>query len=256
MRIHTEDVSWSAGHVLIVDRVEIDAPSGTTVGLLGPNGSGKSSLMRVLAGLRAPSAGRVFLDGEDLAGLPRRGVALSVALVEQDVSTDQDPLVRDVIDLGRIPHRRPWAAMTALDREAVERAAAITHVDDLLERRYATLSGGERQRVQLARALAQEPSILLLDEPTNHLDVRHQLELLRLVHGTPVTVVMALHDLNLAAAFCDSLVVLESGRVVASGTPEDVLRPELIESVYGVPARVGRDADGLHVRFLTGAMLS
>ncbi len=251
MRIHTREVSWSIDHTLIVDRVEIDAPSGTTVGLLGPNGCGKSSLMRVLAGLRAPSAGRVFLDGEDMASLPRRTVARAIALVEQDVSTDQDPLVRDVIDLGRIPHRRPWAAMTATDRDVVERAAATTHVGHLLERRYATLSGGERQRVQLARALAQEPSILLLDEPTNHLDVRHQLELLRLIHGTPVTVVMALHDLNLAAAFCDSLVVLERGRVVAAGPPDEVLGPELIESVYGVPARVARDADGLHVRFLT-----
>ncbi|MFT3854340.1 MAG: iron chelate uptake ABC transporter family permease subunit [Ilumatobacteraceae bacterium] len=251
MRLRAESVSWSASYTLILDHVDVDAAPGTTVGLLGPNGSGKSSLMRVLAGLRAPSSGDVSLDEERLVDLPRRTVARRMALVEQDVATDQDPLVRDVIDLGRIPHRRPWAAESGVDREMVEQAAATTHVDNLLDRRYATLSGGERQRVQLARALAQEPAVLLLDEPTNHLDIRHQLELLALARRTPVTVVMALHDLNLAAAFCDSLIVLNDGRVVATGSPEEVLTPELIESVYGVPARVAHDEDGLHVRFLT-----
>ncbi|MFT4034592.1 MAG: ABC transporter ATP-binding protein [Patulibacter sp.] len=240
----------------ILSGVDLDAPPSTTVGLLGPNGSGKSSLMRVLAGLRRPTSGRVLLDDDDLTTLSPRQIALRMSLVEQEVSTDQDPLVRDVIDLGRIPHRRPWAAASAADREAVERAAQTTRVSELLDRSYSTLSGGERQRVHLARALAQEPSVLLLDEPTNHLDVRHQLELLRMVRETPVTAVMALHDLNLAAAFCDTIVVLVGGRVVAQGRPPQVLRREVIEEVYGVSARVTEDEEGLHVRFLTGARVT
>ena len=244
-------VRWRIGRTTIVEDVDLAPAPGSTLGLLGPNGSGKSSLLRMLAGLRTPSAGRVSVDGTDLATLPRREIARRIALVEQDVSTDQDPLVRDVIDLGRIPHRRAWAGDSGAGTAAVLAAARTTDVADRLDRRYLTLSGGERQRVQIARALAQEPSVLLLDEPTNHLDVRHQLELLGLVRRAPVTVVMALHDLNLAAAYCDRLLVLRDGRAVAEGPPEDVLTPALIEDVYGVPARVVHDEDGLHVRFLT-----
>lgn len=251
MTLHAHHVSWRIGGRAIVEDVSLEPSSGESVGLLGPNGSGKSSLLRMLAGVRAPSDGRVTIDGTDLAELSRRTLARHIALVEQDVSTDQDPLVRDVIDLGRIPHRRAWAGESAADGEAVLHSAHTTDVVDHLDRRYSTLSGGERQRVQIARALAQEPDVLLLDEPTNHLDVRHQLELLQLVRRAPVTVVMALHDLNLASAYCDAVVVLDAGRVVAAGPPADVLTPALIEQVYGVAARVVHDQDGLHIRFLT-----
>ncbi|WP_235734433.1 ABC transporter ATP-binding protein [Nocardioides alcanivorans] len=251
MTLAAQDVCWSVGSVRIVEDVTLTAPVGASVGLLGPNGSGKSSLLRMLAAIRRPTSGTVTVEGDDAARLPRRRLAQRVALVEQEVNTDQDPRVADVIDLGRVPHRRPWDGATTADRDAVTRAARATNVATHLDRRYSTLSGGERQRVQLARALAQEPSVLLLDEPTNHLDVRHQIELLRLVRQAPVTVLMALHDLNLAAAFCDELVVLGHGRVVATGPPAEVLTPELIEEVYGVRARVVRDEDGLHVRFLT-----
>ncbi len=250
MTLRAQEVSWLIDVLRIVDGVTLSASPGSAVGLLGPNGSGKSSLLRMLAAVRVPTEGVVSIDDVDLAELHRRAIARRIALVEQDVSTDQDPLVRDVIDLGRIPHRRAWAGASADDTQAVARAARATELDDRLDRRYSTLSGGERQRVQLARALAQEPSVLLLDEPTNHLDIRHQLQLLRLVRRAEVTVVMALHDLNLAAAFCDHLVVLCAGGVVATGTPDAVLTPQLIEQVYGVPARVARDEDGLHVRFL------
>lgn len=250
MSLEARQTTWTIGGTLIVDGVSLRPEPGSTVGLLGPNGSGKSSLLRMLAAVREPTSGEVLLEGQDIQAAQRRFVAQRVALVEQEVSTDTDPLVRDVIDLGRIPHRRAWAGASMDDTEALRRAAEVTDVADRLDRRYMTLSGGERQRVQIARALAQEPMVLLLDEPTNHLDVRHQLELLRLVRATEVTVVMALHDLNLAASFCDTLVVLRSGRVVATGAPAEVLTPELIEEVYGVRARVTHDADGTHVRFL------
>lgn len=248
MTLEAENVSWLIDGVRIVDEVTMSAPTGTSIGLLGPNGSGKSSLLRMLAGLRRPSEGIVSVDGSDLGGLTRRAIAHRIALVEQGVSTDQDPLVRDVIELGRIPHRRAWAGTSPADGAAIESAAAATDVAHLLDRRYATLSGGERQRTQLARALAQEPRVLLLDEPTNHLDVRHQFELLQLVRSAAVTAVLALHDLNLAAAYCDRLVLLAAGRVVASGAPAEVLTPDLIAQVYGVSARVDAGDDGIHVR--------
>ncbi|MFT4088843.1 MAG: ABC transporter ATP-binding protein [Gordonia sp. (in: high G+C Gram-positive bacteria)] len=250
MRISGSGVSWSAGGRLIVDDVELTAETGTIVGLLGPNGSGKSSLLRIMAGLRAPSCGVVTLGDEPLASRSRRDVAKTMAFIEQSVSTDQNPLVRDVIDLGRIPHRRAWAAPSPEDAEIVRRAAALTHLEDRLDQRYSTLSGGERQRVQLSRALAQEPAVLLLDEPTNHLDVRHQLDILSVVRQAGITSVVALHDLNLAATFCDRVVVLDGGRAVAGGEPRTVLTPDLIRAVFDVDARLIDDEHGLHIRFL------
>jgi iron complex transport system ATP-binding protein len=240
MNLTARTVSWSVRDRLIVDGVSITAAPGSMVGLLGPNGSGKSSLLRLLAGLRAPTTGVVRLGTDDLASLRRREIAQRVGVVEQESATDTDPLVRDVIELGRIPHRRSWQPVGERDLEAIRRAAAATGVLDRLEQPYATLSGGERQRVQIARALAQDPEVLLLDEPTNHLDVRHQLEVLRLVRDASVTAVAALHDLNLAAAYCDEIVVLAAGRVVAAGTPVQVITEELVADVYGVKAFVER----------------
>ncbi|GAA1923074.1 ABC transporter ATP-binding protein [Nocardioides lentus] len=244
-------VSWGVRDRLVLDGVTVRVAEGSTVGLLGPNGSGKSSLLRVMAGLRPASSGVVRLGRDDLADLGRRSVARRVAVVEQESTTDVDPLVREVVALGRLPHRRPWAPESEADRRAVARAAAAMRTEHLLERRWASLSGGERQRVQLARALAQEPTELLLDEPTNHLDVRHQLELLALVVAADTTTVLALHDLNLALAHCDEVVLLADGRVRAAGPPADVITPDLVAEVYGVEAVVERAAGGATwVRFV------
>jgi iron complex transport system ATP-binding protein len=237
---------------LILDGVSLAPESGSTVGLLGPNGSGKSTLLRLLAGLLAPTAGVVTLDGSPLAGLPRRAVARRLAVVEQQADTQADLTVLDVVRLGRVPHRRAWAPASADDERAVRAALDRTGLGDRADQAWHTLSGGERQRVQIARALAQEPRELLLDEPTNHLDIRHQLALLDLVTALPLTTVVALHDLNLAAAYCDRLVVLHEGRAVTAGTPADVLTEGLVAEVYGVRAEITEDGpDGRpHVRFL------
>lgn len=250
--LEARDVSWSVrGRSIITDLSLAPAP-GTMVGVLGPNGSGKSTLLRVMTGLQRPDTGRVLLDGTDIRRMSRRRFSRRVALVEQEVSTDQNPTVRDVIELGRIPHRAAWSGPRPGDDEAVARAATTTSLTDRLDQRYGTLSGGERQRVQIARALAQEPEVLVLDEPTNHLDIRHQLDLLALVRGTGATVIAALHDLNLAAAYCDHLLVLTDGRAVTSGPPSEVISEEMIRSVYGVGARVCHDEGGVHVRYLAG----
>ncbi|MFB8086030.1 ABC transporter ATP-binding protein [Streptomyces sp. NPDC055992] len=234
-------VSREAGGRLLLDGVTLAPQPGTTVGLIGPNGSGKSTLLRILAGLLAPHAGTVTLDGEPLAAAGRRQVARRVAVVDQHAVTQDELSVLDVVRLGRIPHRRAWSAPTGEDAAAVDAALERTGLTGLRERSWHTLSGGERQRVQIARALAQQPRELLLDEPTNHLDIQHQLELLSLVASLPLTAVIALHDLNLAAMFCDRIVVLSGGRAVAGGTPEQVITEELIEQVYRVRAVVTPD---------------
>ncbi|MEU1016593.1 ABC transporter ATP-binding protein [Streptomyces sp. NPDC005898] len=221
-----------------MDGVSLAPPPGATVGLLGPNGSGKSTLLRLLAGVLAPAAGVVTLDGRPLADTPRRAVARRIAVVEQHASTQVELTVRDVVRLGRVPHRRAWSAPTPEDERAVREALEHTGLTERAAQSWHTLSGGERQRVQIARALAQEPRELLLDEPTNHLDVQHQLELLALIAELPLTSVIALHDLNLAAMYCDHVLILKEGTAYAAGTPAEVITEQLIAEVYGVRAVV------------------
>ncbi|MFE7270564.1 ABC transporter ATP-binding protein [Streptomyces sp. NPDC057623] len=248
--LHADRVVRRVADKVIVDGITLTLRPGETVGLLGPNGSGKSTLLRLLAGVLAPSAGLVTLDGRPLSEVGRRATARRVATVEQHAHTQTELTVRDVVALGRVPHRRAWTPPAAADAEAVTAALARTGLTDRAGQSWHTLSGGERQRTQIARALAQEPRELLLDEPTNHLDIQHQLDLLDLVADLPVTTVIALHDLNLAAMYCDRLVVLRAGRAVAEGTPAEVLTPALIEQVYGVRAEVTTDTGHPVVRFL------
>ncbi|WP_127505638.1 ABC transporter ATP-binding protein [Actinoplanes solisilvae] len=238
-----DDVSWSAGATRILYEVTAAVPRGSLVGLLGPNGSGKTTLVRAVAGLLRPARGRVTLGEDDVAQQPRAVIARRIALLAQHADTDLDLTVTDVVLLGRFPHRRSRWSDGSDDHEIVERALRRVDLDGLAHRKWQTLSGGERQRAQLARALAQEPELLLLDEPTNHLDIGHQLQLLSLVRRSGVTTLAALHDLNLATMFCDSVVVLDQGRVVAAGEPAKVLTPALLSDVYGVNAEI-LDHDG------------
>ncbi|AJM76972.1 ABC transporter ATP-binding protein [Rathayibacter toxicus] len=255
MTLAANRVSWRRGGRLVVDGVSVRPRPGSTVGLLGPNGSGKSSLLRLLQGIARPEAGVVTLDGVPLASLHRREIARAVATVTQQAETEADLVVRDVVRLGRTPHRTLWGGDSAGDLQAIDQAIDQVGLSAKADHFWHTLSGGERQRVHIARALAQEPRELLLDEPTNHLDIRHQLELLALVRSLPVTTIVALHDLNLAALFCDELLVLREGRVVAGGSAQEALTPALIAEVYGVMARVVTDEKTRrpHVFFDPGA---
>ncbi|WP_329264482.1 ABC transporter ATP-binding protein [Streptomyces sp. NBC_01478] len=248
--LHADRVARRTDGRLIVDGVTLVPRPGETVGLLGPNGSGKSTLLRLLAGVLPASAGVVTLDGRPLSEVGRRATARHIAGVEQHTHTQTELTVREVVALGRIPHRRAWSPASAADARAVTEALERTGLTDRAAQSWHTLSGGERQRAQIARALAQEPRELLLDEPTNHLDIQHQLDLLDLVADLPVTTVIALHDLNLAAMYCDRLLVLNAGRTVAEGTPTEVLTPALIKDVYGVHAEVGHGPGHPVIRFL------
>ncbi|MCX6398778.1 MAG: ABC transporter ATP-binding protein [Propionibacteriales bacterium] len=243
------DITWGVPERVILKGVSVDCRPGTVTGLLGPNGSGKTSLLHVLAGLLRAQSGQVYVGERSLRELSSRDRARQVAVLEQHAVTGLDLPVRQVIELGRIPHRGRWPASRTEGRDAIDRAVRLAEVADLLDRRWQTLSGGERQRVQLARALAQEPEILILDEPTNHLDLGHQIDFLTTVRRLGLTVIAALHDLDLAAAFCDQLVLLQDGEVVASGDAAEVLTPATIHRVYGVQTSVGPHPESgrLHV---------
>jgi len=252
LTITTRDVRWAASGKMIVDGISITAEPGRTLGLLGPNGSGKSTLLRLICRLRRVTSGVITLGDVDIEKMSRVDIARRVALVEQHATTDAEVTVLDVVRLGRTPHRGPLSPWTTLDDTAVENALRHVRMAEKRAQPWRTLSGGERQRVHIARALAQTPSELLLDEPTNHLDIRHQLEILALVSKLPITCIVALHDLNLAAMFCDHLAVLKAGRVVAAGTPEQILTEEMIHDVFGVRAHVERSAyhGRHHIHFL------
>ncbi|WP_149180428.1 ABC transporter ATP-binding protein [Streptomyces sp. TRM49041] len=224
---------------MLLDGVDLRAAPGETVGLVGPNGSGKTTFLRCVYGALRPAGGRVVLNGLDVAGLSVKERARRVAVVPQDAVGAFGLTVREVAAMGRAPHKPFWRQDGPDDARRVTEALSTVGVEGLAGRRFDELSGGERQRALVARALVQEPGLLALDEPTNHLDVRFQLEILTLVRELGTTNLLVLHDLNLAAAYCDRLYVLEAGRVVAAGTPGEVLTEELLAEVYRVPARIG-----------------
>lgn len=235
MRLAARGLGWSAGARPIVEDVSLTIEPGETFGLVGPNGSGKSTLLRMMAGLIPRTRGTVHLGGRPLSRLSRREVAQRIAFVEQIADTSEALSVRDVVELGRTPWLSALAPFSPSDGMIVDEALQAVGMAGLASRRWATLSGGERQRVQIARALAQRPRVLILDEPTNHLDIHHQLSLLRLVSRLPVTVVLALHDLNQAMG-CDRLGVMQEGRMVACGRPVEVLTPERLAAIFRVGA--------------------
>ncbi|MGH8875830.1 MAG: ABC transporter ATP-binding protein [Stackebrandtia sp.] len=244
MRITAETLSWAASGKTIIGDIDVEVASGETVGIIGPNGSGKSTLLRCLAGLRAPTTGRVRYDGEDIDGWGPRRIAHRLAFVEQAADTDSDLRLGDVVALGRTPFRQQWRGLDGVDHAVIDAALAITDLTTLRGRAWNTLSGGERQRAHIARALAQQPWAILLDEPTNHLDIKHQLELMALLAGTEQTVLVSLHDLALAAKYCDRLIMLHNGHVAAAGDPAEVLTPAWLAEVFEVEAETGRDRHG------------
>ncbi|EJN06757.1 ABC transporter ATP-binding protein [Phyllobacterium sp. YR531] len=238
MSIKADNLTWKIGKKTIVDSVSFRTQPGEMLGLLGPNGSGKTSLLRLLAGLRQPHAGSITLGDKDIRTIGRRAIAQRVAFVEQHAATNANLRVIDVVKLGRFPHRSMFSGWEATDDDVVDDALERTGMTNKRNDRWQSLSGGEKQRTHLARALAQAPSELILDEPTNHLDIQHQISLMRLVSRLPITSIIALHDLNHAAMFCDQLIVMQRGRIVASGTPENVLTQELLHEVFAVDAKV------------------
>jgi len=237
--------SFAYGAAPALEAVSLAARAGEFVGLLGPNGAGKSTLVRLVAGLSAPRAGEVRLAGLDPFRAPRRHVARVCALVPQEPRIAWPFTVREAVMMGRAPRQGLLAVATRFDRGAVEGALEACDLVQLADRRLDTLSGGERRRVFFARALAQEPRVLLLDEPTAFLDLGHQvaaMRMARLAAQGGLCVVAVLHDLNLAAAACDRVVVLSRGRVVAEGPPAAVLTEARVREVWDVPVWRGENA--------------
>ena len=238
MRVDVERVTWEVEAKMILNEVTLHASNGEFLGLIGPNGSGKSSLLRCIYRSLQPDAGLISIDGGDVTQMTIRDSARKTAVVLQETPSEFDFQVEEIVFMGRTPHKGLLDRETDEDRRIVAESLERVGMTEFAGRNFWTLSGGEKQRVIVARALAQQTRFLVLDEPTNHLDIKFQIGILDLVKGLRVTTLAALHDLNLAASYCDRIYAISEGEIVASGAPEEVLRPELIRSIYGIGAIV------------------
>jgi iron complex transport system ATP-binding protein len=238
--LELRNVTWGPKRApAILHDVSFSLAEGEVLAICGANGAGKSSLLRLLYRHQAPLSGSVILQGRDLWLTPAREAARAVAAVLQEQPTDFALTTREIVSLGRLPHRQGMGPGSR-DRAITDAVMVRMDLAHLADRRFGTLSGGERQRVMVARALAQEPRVLVLDEPTNHLDIRHQLELLRLLRGLGLAVVCTLHDLTLAAEFADRVLILDQGRVIADAPPDQALTEATIAQAFHVVTRVDR----------------
>ena len=233
-----DDVSFAVPGRFLLEPLSMTLPARRMIGLIGHNGSGKSTLVKILARQQAASAGRVLFQGRTLGAWKDRAFARKLAYLPQQTPSASGLLVKELVALGRYPWRGALGRLDRTDREKIEEAIALTDLGALAERLVDTLSGGERQRAWLAMLLAQDAECLLLDEPTSALDIAHQIEMLSLVrrlsHAKGLGVVLVLHDINMAARFCDEIVALRSGRVIARGTPEMIMTPEELHKIHGI----------------------
>lgn len=244
-RLAVEGVTLGYAERTVVEDVDLDVAAGRITCIVGANACGKSTLLRAMARLLKPRAGQVVLDGRDLHAMPTKQVARTLGLLPQSPIAPEGIVVADLVDRGRHPHQGVLARWTSADEEAVAEALRLTDTAALADRCVDELSGGQRQRVWIAMALAQQTDLLLLDEPTTFLDVSHQVDVLDLLtdlnrqRGT--TIVMVLHDLNLAARYADHLVAVRAGRLHAAGDPADVLTADVVRDVFGMESQVVED---------------
>jgi ABC-type cobalamin/Fe3+-siderophores transport system ATPase subunit len=244
-RLRADQVQLAYDGRVVVDGLTFEVPDGRVTAIVGPNACGKSTLLRALSRLLRPVSGTVVLDGKQIQRLPTREVARRLALLPQTPVAPDGILVADLVARGRTPHQRLLQQWSHADEAAVHAALAATATLDLAERQVDELSGGQRQRVWIAMALAQQTDILLLDEPTSFLDIAHQLEVLELIDHLNAdegrTVVVVLHDLNMACRYAHHLVAMRDGAVIAAGPPEEVITADIVREVFGLDCVVIAD---------------
>ncbi|UCD05707.1 MAG: heme ABC transporter ATP-binding protein [candidate division WOR-3 bacterium] len=244
--LQIKDVNFSYDAARIIDGVSLSLKQGEFLGIIGPNGAGKSTLLRLICGICKPADGEIMLFEKPLAGQNQKEIARQVGFVPQETHFTLNFTVEDVVMMGRYPYQQPFMREKREDIDAQENAITAANIEQLRKRPVNSLSSGERQRVVIARALAQVPRLLVLDEPTSHLDLHHQhsiMELLKRLNADGLTVVVVHHDLNLASLYCRRLLLMHSGKIEATGTPNELIKKEILSKVYGTAVRIVRHPD-------------
>lgn len=252
MEIISEQVKKFIGNKEILKGINIDVKNKEFLGIIGPNGSGKSTFLKCIYRILKPSEGKILFNGKNIDELSFRQTALDLAVVAQHNFYNFDFKVLDVVLMGRSPHKKILERDNEIDYKIARNALEKVGLKDFVERNFTTLSGGEQQRVILARALTQETESLILDEPTNHLDIKYQLQIMDIVKSLNLTVIAAIHDLNIAAMYCDYIYVMKHGEIVTKGTPKEVLTSKIIEEIYEVQADVMEQNGVLHILYHPG----
>lgn len=247
--MEVNNLSWATPNKQVLDDISFTVERGSFVGILGPNGVGKSSLLRCMYRYMSPHKGEVLLNSKNINTISHREFASKVAVVLQHTPVGFSMTARQLLATGLLNQQRWWQRINHIQEQIeIDRVLALVGLSDKSQQVFESLSGGEQQRLLIARALLQKPEILLLDEPTNHLDVSYQVDILKLIKSLGITVVATIHDLNLASAFCDKLMLLKEGRLIKSGTPTQVLTPASIENIYGINTEVDLHPKGQHPR--------
>ncbi len=254
MRLQIKNLSYSYDNGNAIENVSLDVKRGEFVGVIGPNGGGKSTLLKNVYRALTPVSGEILLDGENVFAMPYRKTAQKMAVVGQENDVPFDFTVEEMVAMGRSPRKKLFDSDTIEDREMVHHALVHLGMENMAKRSYLNLSGGEKQRVLLARAVAQECDFFVLDEPTNHLDISYQLEIFDFIKRLDITVLAAIHDLNMAALYCDRIYVLKDGKIMLSGIPEEVFTPKNIFDIFGVYSSVAKNSENgkLTISYFSG----
>ena len=242
MDLTVENIEVFLGTKKIINGIDLQVVNHSFTALLGPNGSGKSTLLKSVYRVLEPKSGTIYLDDLKLKQIPTKEIAQRMSVVSQFQSNSFDFTVKEIVLMGRTPHLRALEKESAMDYQWVDEALEKTGLYDLKDRTISKLSGGEKQRVSLARAIVQNPTLMILDEPSNHLDIKYQLEILRVIKKLGVNALAALHDISLAAQFCDYIYFIKEGEIKYHGSPKEVITKEIIKDIYEVDCEVYEDS--------------
>lgn len=250
MYINIKDLAYSVDNKQILNDISLHMEKGEFVGVIGPNGSGKSTFLKNIYKILKPDDGCVYINEKDVLKMNNRDFANEVAVVAQENSSSFDFTVQDIILMGRYSKKKLFEGSNKKDLELVKNALSTVGMENFEKRSFSRLSGGEKQRILIARAIVQETEVLILDEPTNHLDIGSQIKTLKLLKKSNKTILTALHDLNIAARYCDKIYVIYEGEIIRSGKPKDILDKELIQVLYDIEAEVIKNENYISINYL------
>lgn len=243
MNLKVENLNINRGNKSIIENLNLHVKNKEFVGIIGPNGSGKSTILKAIYRVLTPEKGDILINGRKINTMSLKETAREMAVVSQHNEMSFDFTVLDMVLIGRFPHKGFMERNKIEDYKKVKESLEKVDMWQFKDRSFNTLSGGEKQRIILARALAQDTNCLILDEPTNHLDIRHQFQFLNIAKELDITIITAIHDLNIATLYCDRIYALKNGKIIESGTPEDIITEDLIKDLYGVKSKIVKDEE-------------